>query len=84
VTLDISLPELSGVRTYRELKSDPALRDIPVLMVTGAPKPFRGFISSRRQVPPPDGYLEKPVSADEYLSEVERLLGITTRESTEN
>jgi CheY-like chemotaxis protein len=74
VTLDINLPNKSGVRVYRELKEDDHLRRIPVLMVTGTLPEFKDFISRRRQVPPPDGYLEKPVGVGDLLKEVERLL----------
>ncbi len=75
VTLDINLPNKSGVRVYREIKEDDELKRIPVLMVTGTLPEFKDFISRRRQVPPPEGYLEKPVGLNDLLSEVERLLG---------
>lgn len=74
VTLDITMPNESGVRVYRELKDDASLRKIPVVVVTGISHSFKQFISSRSQVPPPDGYLEKPVSPDGLLGEVKRLL----------
>jgi diguanylate cyclase (GGDEF)-like protein len=32
---DLAMPGLSGIDVCRELKSDPAFRDIPILMVTG-------------------------------------------------
>ena len=48
--------------------------DIPVLIITGIAKDFKQFISSRKQVPPPDGYLEKPVKPETLIAEVERLL----------
>jgi CheY-like chemotaxis protein len=75
VTLDINLPNKSGVRVYREMKEDETLKHIPVLMVTGTLPEFKRFISTRRQVPPPEGYLEKPVGLQDLLHEVERLLG---------
>jgi CheY-like chemotaxis protein len=74
VTLDINLPNKSGVRVYRELKENDELKRIPVLMVTGTLPEFKEFISRRRQVPPPEGYLEKPVGVLDLLKEVERLL----------
>jgi len=74
VTLDITMPNESGVRVYRELKDDEVLRKIPVVVVTGISHSFKQFISSRSQVPPPDGYLEKPVTPDGLLAEVKRLL----------
>ncbi len=74
VTLDITMPEQSGVRVYREMKTDPELARIPILIITGIASDFKGFISTRRQVPPPDGYLEKPVPPERLVAEVKRLL----------
>ncbi|MHC4860685.1 MAG: response regulator [Planctomycetota bacterium] len=75
VTLDITMPEKSGVAVYRKLKEDESLRDIPVIIVTGISSDFKKFISSRRQVPPPEGYVSKPVDHEEFLKTVGELLG---------
>jgi len=75
VTLDITMPEKSGVGVYRKLKEDEASRDIPVIIITGVSDDFRHFISTRRQVPPPEGYLSKPVEADQLLEKVKALVG---------
>jgi CheY-like chemotaxis protein len=75
VTLDITMPNKSGVRVYRDIKEDAATKDIPVLVVTGVQHEFKTFISTRKQVPPPEGYLEKPVALDDVLAEVRRLIG---------
>ena len=53
VSLDITMPEKSGVKFYRELRSDPDLSKIPVVIVTGVSGDFEKFISTRKQVPPP-------------------------------
>ena len=75
VTLDITMPEKSGVAVYRRLKEDEALKGIPVIIVTGVSGEFERFISTRRQVPPPEGYIAKPVDHVEFLAMIERLLG---------
>ena len=75
ITLDITMPEMTGVKTYRKLKEDESLKAIPVVIVTGVTHDFKQFISTRTQVPPPEGYLEKPVKPEELISEVKRLLG---------
>jgi len=80
ITLDISMPEESGIRFYRELKEDPELADIRVVIVTGVtgygykPEDFQKFISSRKNIPPPDGFVPKPIERDELLKEVTTLL----------
>ncbi len=75
ITLDITMPEMTGVKTYRKLKEDDGLKKIPVVIVTGVAHDFKQFISSRAQVPAPEGYLEKPVKPEELLAEVKRLVG---------
>lgn len=75
ISLDINLPEKSGVKLYRELKADSALSKIPVIMVTGVPTQFEQFISSRKQVPPPEGYVAKPFDGKKYMAAVDKVLG---------
>jgi len=75
VLLDITMPEKSGVRFYRDLKENPATKAVPVVMVTGVMEEFKKFIHSRRQVPPPEGYLSKPVDKDELLKTIAAVLG---------
>ena len=77
ICLDISMPPPTGVRVYRELRGDPATRQIPVVMITGVEREFEGFIKTRRQVPPPDGYHRKPFDPDEVLETVRKILGET-------
>lgn len=80
ITLDLSMPEKSGVRFYREIKEDPALSKVPVVVVTGVtgfggnPEDVRRFLSTRRQVPPPDAFIPKPIDRDELLKVVHDLL----------
>jgi CheY-like chemotaxis protein len=76
VTLDVSMPEKSGVRFYRELRESAEHREIPVIIVTGVDRAFENFISTRGAVPPPDGYVPKPIDRDKLLEAVKRLTGI--------
>jgi CheY-like chemotaxis protein len=75
VALDITMPEKSGVAVYRRLKEDEQLKHIPVIIVTGISADFKKFISTRRQVPPPEGYISKPVDHAEFLRMVREFLG---------
>ena len=74
ISLDISLPERTGVNIYCELKEDPVLAAIPVVMVTGIQKEFQRYIDSRKNLPPPDGYISKPFQASELINVVSKLL----------
>lgn len=80
IVLDILLPKQSGVKMYRELKTDEALARIPVVVLSGISR--RTFLrtqevlteSEGRSVPEPDAYLEKPVTAEELIQTVRRFI----------
>ena len=80
VCLDITMPEESGIRFYRDLKDEPELKGIPVVIVTavtgygGDPEPFRKFLGTRRHVPPPEAFFSKPIDRQEFLDAVARLI----------
>jgi CheY-like chemotaxis protein len=75
ITLDITMPTKSGVRFYRDMKESNQWKDIPIIIVTGVSKDFEKFISTRRQVPPPDGYISKPIDREQLLSLVKEHIG---------
>jgi CheY-like chemotaxis protein len=83
VALDITMPEKSGVAVYRALKENDQLKGVPVIIVTGISEDFRKFISSRRQVPPPEGYLSKPVEAEQFLQMVKNLLNVGAKRGSD-
>jgi CheY-like chemotaxis protein len=80
VTLDIVMPETTGARFYKEIRSDPELAKIPVVIVTavrgyaGDPYGYEKFISKRHSVPPPDGFFPKPIDKDAFLEAVRKLV----------
>ena len=80
VTLDISMPEKSGVRFYRELRDDPELGGTLVVVVSavtgygGRPEDFQKFMSTRKHLAPPNGFVPKPIDRDELLKVIKDLL----------
>lgn len=80
VTLDISMPEASGTRFYKEMRTDPELSSIPVVIVTavtglgGDKHAYERFISNRRLVPAPEGYFPKPIEREAFVAAVKKLL----------
>ena len=80
VTLDITMPEASGTRFYKELRTDPELYSIPVIIVTavtglgGDKYAYEKFISNRSLVPAPEGYFPKPIEREAFVAAVKRLL----------
>jgi CheY-like chemotaxis protein len=73
ILLDISMPEETGVRMYRNLTEDPKTAHIPVVILTGISHEFKRFIETRRQVPPPAGYFDKPPDRDQLLAKIREL-----------
>ena len=74
ICLDIAMPELTGVKVYRELRGDSLLASVPVIIVTGVLPQFKEFIHHRKHVPPPDGYIQKPFEVQELLRVVGEVL----------
>jgi len=81
VILDVLMPKQSGIKMYRELKSDDLLKNIPVIILSGIAK--RTFLRSQEAltefgdlpVPEPELYIEKPVEPDELAEAVKNLIG---------
>lgn len=81
VILDVLMPRQSGIRLYRELKTDKTLKDIQVIILSGIAK--KTFLRSQKaltefggeSVPEPETYLEKPVEPDELAGAIKKYLG---------
>jgi DNA-binding response OmpR family regulator len=74
VTLDIIMPQKTGLKLYREIKGGENPSPIPVIVITGLQQEFKNFISHRRAVPAPDGYIAKPFSREELLGTLQSVL----------
>lgn len=80
ITLDVMMPQESGVTMYREVKNDSELGGVPVLIISGLSK--KTFLHSQKvldkfknqSVPEPDGYIEKPPEPEEVLAELDKIL----------
>jgi two-component system cell cycle response regulator/two-component system cell cycle response regulator DivK len=72
ILLDLQLPGLDGVTLARQLKADPATREIPVLAMTAY---ARVEDQERAMEAGCDGYLRKPLDTRALLQTVARHLG---------
>lgn len=77
ITLDVTMPEETGVRMFRELQEDASTADIPVVIITGVSHEFKRFIETRKHVNPPAGYFDKPPDRQELLAKIRELTGAT-------
>jgi CheY-like chemotaxis protein len=89
ICLDILMPKKTGVKLYGQIRKDPVLKNIPVIIITAWGPPeypgidFKRFIHHRSKIPPPDGYLEKPIDRDALLKAVSQILeGRTSQETS--
>lgn len=80
ISLDLLMPNKTGIKMYRELRKDPEIADIPVVMVTGFGKDdvpsmdFKKWIQER-SIRPPEAYIEKPVDKAVLLDAVRNAIG---------
>jgi CheY-like chemotaxis protein len=73
ILLDILMPGQSGLALYRTLRQDPATGGIPVIIVTGVSR-SEGLSAEAGPLPPPDGYLEKPIAVPRLVEIVRDVL----------
>lgn len=80
VILDVLMPRQSGIRLYRELKTDKAFKGVNVIMLSGIAQ--KTFLRSQKAltefggdpVPEPEVYLEKPVEPEELAAAIKKYL----------
>ena len=72
ITLDVTMPGKSGTEVFRQLRTDPETKDIPVFIITGVME-FRQFIY-QRAIEPPEGYMEKPVNPNVLSMTIAKIL----------
>ena len=72
MTLDLAMPGKDGAETYDVIRGDKSLSGVAVCIVTGRPE-LRKTIYDR-DVPRPQGYLDKPVSEKDIMVNVRKIL----------
>lgn len=81
IILDILMPRESGIRLYRNLKTNKSLKHIPVVVLSGiAEKSFQRSQKALTEfggesVPEPEAYLEKPVKAELLADTIKKVIG---------
>jgi len=78
ILLDIQLPSMDGYAVARELRDNPALKDIPIVAVTSY-----AMTGDREKTIAAgcNGYIEKPINPDTFVAEIERYLGGAGKEN---
>lgn len=83
ITLDVMMPEQSGLTLYGALCRHPEWKNIPVVMLSAVPVPVREHALAalgltEGPLPPPAACLEKPCAPDALLEAVDRLFRQST------
>ena len=75
VLLDLMMPDMDGLTTFRHLQADPATRDIPVILVTA-----KAQVGDRQAWDglPVAGVISKPFDPMSLAADVAALLGWPT------
>ena len=82
IVLDVMMPGEGGAETYRELKQDPDLQSIPVILLSAVKKDsflhYLSMLNTRLPdpIPPPITYLEKPVEPEDLVEAAKAALAI--------
>ena len=80
ILADVVMPEKGGFEVCREIKSDPALSGIPVILLAGT---FEPFDEDRLKQVGADDYIIKPFESQELIDKVKRQLEKAPEEKPE-
>lgn len=70
ILLDLKMPKVDGLEVLRQVKSDPSLKTIPVVMLTSSREENDLVLSYNLGV---NAYVVKPVNFQEFLGAVKEL-----------
>jgi DNA-binding response OmpR family regulator len=77
IMLDVNLPDGNGIDLCRTLKSDPAARHIPVLLLTGEAREVESRVDGFEAGA--EDYVMKPFNVKELLSRLKGILHTSAR-----
>lgn len=72
VLLDLMMPDMDGWEVYQQMKSDDAIKDIPVIVVTAKAQSIDKVLGLH--IAKVDDYITKPFGPSELISSVVRVL----------
>jgi DNA-binding response OmpR family regulator len=72
ILLDLMMPDMDGWEVYQQMKSDPATKEIPVIVVTAKAQSIDKVLGLH--IAKVDDYITKPFSPQELLDSVDKVL----------
>ena len=73
ILLDLNLPKMSGIEFLRELRNDPELRELRIIVLTSSNEPKDQAAAFKYDV---DDYIVKPHSFDEFTRAMATILAL--------
>ena len=73
ILLDLNLPKMSGIEFLQELRSDPQLNELHIIVLTSSNEPKDRAAAFEYDV---DDYIVKPHSFDEFTSAMATILDL--------
>ena len=73
VLLDLMMPDMDGWEVYQQMKADPDLRAIPVVVVTAKAQSIDKVLGLH--IAKVDDYITKPFGPQELLESIAKILG---------
>jgi two-component system response regulator VicR len=74
VLLDLMMPDMDGWEVYQQMKAEPDLKGIPVVVVTAKAQSIDKVLGLH--IAKVDDYITKPFGPQELLESVEKILGV--------
>jgi len=75
ILLDLNLPRMSGTEFLKELRADPKLRSLKIIVLTSSNEPSDKAVAFKYDV---DDYIVKPHSFDEFTKAIGTILAFWT------
>jgi DNA-binding response OmpR family regulator len=72
VLLDIMMPDVDGWEVFKQIKADPKLKDVPIIIVTARDSTFEEIIARERAGV--DDYITKPFTPAKLRESVRKAL----------
>lgn len=74
VLLDLMMPDIDGWEVYRQMKANPRMKDIPVIILTAKAQSIDKVLGLH--IAKVQDYITKPFGPTELLSSIERVLQV--------
>lgn len=75
VLLDLMMPDMDGWELYQQMKADPTIQHIPVIIITAKAQSIDKILGLH--IAKVNDYITKPFGPNELLQSIENVLGLS-------